>query len=100
MSAAQVLSGAASIIDLESKWTTKAIARKADGTPCGPLSTQAMRWDIYGAMRKALHDQSLPLSDLHEAMDILREKFTTRNKDVDYFNDRNTYAACITLLTT
>ena len=100
MSAQQILSGAAAIINAESKWTTKAIARKADGTPCGPLSTFAVRWDIYGAMRKAHADLNLPLSDLHAAMDILREKFVTRNKDVDYFNDRNTYAACITLLTT
>lgn len=100
MSAAQILTGAAAIIDAEAKWTQYAIARKVDGTPCGPLSTHATQWDVYGAMRKAQRDLALPLSDLHGAMEILREKFVTRNKDVDYFNDQNTYAACITLLTT
>lgn len=99
MSAEAILTRAALIIADESAWTQKAIARKASGVPCGPLSSLAVRWDMYGAMVKAKQELGLPQRDLNEADLILQEKFTTRNKEIDYFNDRNTHAACLAILT-
>lgn len=98
MSAAAILAQAEIILGAEANWTQKAIARKADGTPCGPLSEFATRWDLYGAMVKAKTDLALPQSDLNEAALILQSGFVTRNTDVDYFNDNNTYAACLAIL--
>lgn len=98
MSSAAIRARAAEIIATEATWCQKAIARKVDGTPCGPLSDLATSWDLYGSMVKAKDELGLPQSDLNEADAYLQGKYTTSNTDTDFFNDENTHAAVLAIL--
>lgn len=98
MSSAAIRARAAEIIASESAWCQKAIARKSDGTPCGPLSDLATSWDLYGSMVKAMDELGYGQRDLNEADAFLRDKYTTSNTDTDFFNDENSHAAVIAII--
>ncbi|ASD50466.1 hypothetical protein FDI24_gp184 [Acidovorax phage ACP17] len=99
MAAEDIIQAARTLLTAESSWTTKAIARKASGQPCGPLSVFAAKRDIYGALVKAKQDLNDTQEELNIAMLLLRAKLTTSNKDIDYFNDRATHAEVMAILT-
>lgn len=94
-----IIAAAKAALTNQADLSVRAIARKTNGQPCGPLSPLAVKRDIYGSMVKATADLDGEQSDLNLAMLILRAKLTTSNKDIDYFNDSADHADILSLLT-
>lgn len=102
MTAEQLIAAARAIIASESAWSTAAIARKANGKTCGPLSDLAVKWDILGALEKAQYDNAEPRETWNAAHKILQERMKLAiggtSTDIDLFNDVSTHAQVLALM--
>lgn len=69
-------------------WCKGAYARDEEGKPCPARSPQAVQWDFYGAMIKALEGES-DYTAYHAVLDDLTKSIptTSRSRDIDLWND-------------
>lgn len=90
MSAETLLIDAKAILANGAAWTRGANARNADGKPVPILSADAVTWDVFGALQKALYAGGSPvLRDFHAAYAIMRSRIpnTFKSRDIETWND-------------
>lgn len=102
MSASQVLSAAAALINTQAKWCQKTCAIDTNGHFVGALNSNAVKYDLFGSIQRATHNLGLPLSDFHQAYAILKSLIpaNVKNKDIEGYNDTSTYAVIYAMLNT
>ena len=90
MSAQTLIAAASAILAGGAAWTQGANARNADGKPVPILSADAVTWDVFGALQKALYAGGTPvLRDFHAAYAIMRSRIpnTFKSRDIEKWND-------------
>ena len=90
MSAETLLTDAEAILANGAAWTQGANARNADGKSVPILSADAVEWDVFGALQKALYADGTPvLRDFREAYAIMRSRIpdTFKSRDIETWND-------------
>jgi len=102
MSAATLKAAALALLNSGATWTQGALARRANGTPCSPMSASAARYDVMGALIRAQSVSAEPnLVSFHAAYDQLRAKIPSgyKNEDIESFNDDTNWAGVAALFT-
>lgn len=74
--AREVISSA--IVLIERGWSQKAVARRADGTPCGPADTDAAAWCLTGALYRRVDYRVFP-ADACNAERLIRSVIGLRS---------------------
>lgn len=96
MTTAALLSSAASLISTSAAWCTKANARNAAGVWTPIDHSDAVAWDIFGALKKAQLAGSYSVSDFEGALAHVRAKipagFHHDNQDIEFYNDSLTFS--------
>lgn len=97
--AAEVIAAAQALIGTESDWCSRANARDSAGLPCSIFSPNAVRFDVYGSILKALDDLSEGNVVFHEVYGILRSNIPEdfKNRDIESYNDESSYALAYAL---
>lgn len=101
MSAETLLTDAFAILANGAAWTKGANARDANGKPVPILSAAAVKWDVFGALHKALYAGGNPIMrDFHAAYGIMRSRIpnTFKSRDIETWNDASATFAEVSVL--
>lgn len=100
MSATQILSAAATLINSSDKWCQHTCAVNSQGRYVGALNSDAVKFDLFGSIQRAAHNLGLPLSDFHLAYASLKAAIPAgvKNRDIELYNDKVDYATVIAML--
>lgn len=88
MTPAELKSAALTLLDGGDAWCKRANAQLASGLPCSPLSAAAVKWDLFGAIRKAYEGETdytsyhLVLKDFTDGIPP-----SHYNRDIESWND-------------
>ena len=85
------------ILDGGNAWTRGANARGSDDVARPCLNSNAVKWDIFGALIVASFEEP-NYKARNEVLDALRLAITTKNKDIEYYNDQLEWAEVESLL--
>ncbi len=90
MNASELLSSMLSFFATPTNWCSGACARDENGMPVGPLSPNAVSWDIYGYLaKKNFEENPGNFEQLHLACDLVKGKITEgTSRDIEAWNDR------------
>lgn len=101
MSATDLITQVKTTLASEANWCKGANARDAAGVYCGAGSPNAVAFDIYGALQKAVFDAGAAnYKDMNEAYHMLRSAIPAgyKNQDIESWNDDATFADVQALL--
>lgn len=90
MSAESLLADAAALLANGSSWGQGANARNAAGKAVPILSSEAVTWDVFGALQKAHYNSGLEtFRDFHAAYAEMKRAIPPgfRNRDIESYND-------------
>lgn len=82
-----------------SNWIKGANARDINDLPCPPLSGEAVKWDIYGALLVATKDEpnyTLRNDTYFALRDAIPEDY--KNRDIESYNDFATWSQLSAIL--
>lgn len=76
------------LLDGGDAWTTGATARDADDKPCPPLSANAVKWDLMGALIKS-NAGATNFTAYHEVLKELAAGIPAsyKSRDIESWND-------------
>lgn len=102
MNAEELLNKAIEILAGGSNWVKYDNAVDVDGKFCPIHSKKAVKWDIYGALRRAHYESgNRSWKPFHEAYETAKKNIpqSFRNRDIEDWNDFGDFKSAISILT-